>query len=171
VVPGQVVGGELGGERAPAERQPGADHRELGEGAPERVQRVGQHARQRHPHQHQRDREVTRRLRAAARRRAQRRAGHAEHDRQRRQVLVAPGVLAEHALPQDQQHQQPAGERGLHHQQRRQQQRQHLQRPAQHRQAGAEQPASPPHQATDQRRAQVLLVRRLARVHRLQRDP
>ena len=58
-----------------------------------------------------------------------------------RDVLVAPGVLAQHPLAQEHQHEQAGRERRLHHHQRRQQQRQHLQRPAEDRQPRAEQPA------------------------------
>ena len=82
-----------------------------------------------------------------------------------------PGVLAEHPLPDEQQHEQARGERRLHDDQRREQQRDHLQRPAEDRQARAEHPARALEQAPDQRQAQVLLVGRLLGVHRLQRDP
>lgn len=68
-------------------------------------------------------------------------------------MLVAPGVLAKHPLAEEQQHEQADGERRLHHHERRQQQRQHLQRPAQHRQPGAEQPARTLQQPDHQRRA------------------
>jgi hypothetical protein len=82
-------------------------------------------------------------------------------------MLVAPGVLAEHPLAEEQQHEQADGERRLHHHERCQQQRQHLQRPPQHRQAGAEQPAGALKQADHQRRSQVILAGRLLGVHRL----
>jgi len=68
-----------------------------------------------------------------ARRRAQAGADHAEHDRERRQVLAAPGVLAEQAPAEVQQHEQARRERRLDHDQRRQQQRHDLQRPAEDR--------------------------------------
>ncbi len=41
-------------------------------------------------------------------------------------MLVAPGVLAEHPLSQEQQHDQAGGECGLHDDQRREQQGEHL---------------------------------------------
>jgi hypothetical protein len=82
-------------------------------------------------------------------------------------MLVSPSVLAKHPLAEEQQHQQANGERRLHHHERRQQQRQHLQRPAQHRQPGAEQPAGTLKQPDHQRRAQVMLAGRLLGVHRL----
>ena len=60
---------------------------------------VGQQARQRRaPSSTRRDRQPLGRVAGAARRRAQPGADHAEHDRRDRQVLVAPGVLAEHPL-------------------------------------------------------------------------
>jgi len=86
-------------------------------------------------------------------------------------VLVASGVLAEHPLPHEHQHEQARGERGLHHDQRREQQREHLQRPAEDRQARPQHPAPAPDQAPDQRQAQMLLVGRFLGVHRLQGDP
>jgi hypothetical protein len=86
-------------------------------------------------------------------------------------MLVAPGMLAEHPLAEEQQHQQANRERRLHDHQRREQQRHHLQRPTQHRQSGPEQPARAAYQANDQRHPQVLLVGGLLGVHRLQGDP
>jgi hypothetical protein len=54
------------------------------------------------------------------------RADHPENDRAHRQVLVAPGVLAEHPLGEEHQHEQAGGERRLHDHQRSQQQGHHL---------------------------------------------
>ncbi len=107
----------------------------------------------------------------AARRGTQTRADHSDHDRRHRDVLVASGVLAEHPLSQEHQHEQTGGERGLHHDQWREQQRDHLQRPAEDRQARPEHPAPPSDQSPDQRQAQVLLARGFLGVHRLQGDP
>jgi hypothetical protein len=106
-----------------------------------------------------------------ARRREQGSAEHADHDRDGRQVLVAPGVLAEYPLAQEQQHQQAGRERRLDNDQWRQQQSHHLERPAQDREPRAHQPAGAPEQSAHQRQPQVLLVRRLPGVHRLQGDP
>ncbi len=86
-------------------------------------------------------------------------------------MLVTPGVLAEHPLAQEQQHDQAHRQRGLYYYQRREQQREHLQRPAEDRQARAEHPASAPDEPPDQGQAQVLLRGRLLGVHRLQGDP
>jgi len=86
-------------------------------------------------------------------------------------MLAAPRVLAEHPPADVQQHEQASRQRRLDHYERRQQQRQHLQRPAEDRQTRAHQPAGSLQQPSDQRHAQVLLVRRLPRLHRLQGDP
>jgi len=80
-------------------------------------------------------------------------------------------VLAEHPLREEHQHQQAGRQRRLHEHQRSQQQGDHLQRPAEDRQACAEQPARAPDQVLGQRQAQVLLVGRLAGLHRLEGDP
>jgi len=171
MVRGEVIGGELGRDRAPTVGKASADHRDRREGASERAQQVRQQAREREADEHQRDCQMLAPLAGAARWREHGRADHADDDRERREVLVAPGALAQHALPEQQQHQQPGGECRLHHHQRGQQQRHHLQRPAEHRQPGAEQPAGPSQQPTHQRQAQMLLRRRLPRVQCLQGDP
>jgi hypothetical protein len=106
-----------------------------------------------------------------ARRGSQGGAENAEHDRRHSDVLVAPGVLPEHALSDHQQHQQACGERGLHDHQGSEQQREHLQRPAEDREAGPEQPTGALDQSRDQRDAQVLLVGCLPGIQRLQGDP
>ncbi len=107
----------------------------------------------------------------AARWRAQTRPDHADHDRRHRDVLVATGVLTQHPLSQEHQHEQTGGERGLHDDQRRQQQCEHLQRPADDRQARAEHPAPAPDESPDQRQTQVLCLGRLLGIHRLESDP
>src|SRR5205823_1541090 len=95
-------------------------------------------------------------------------------------LLLAPLVVVQPALAVgllvlmfagEHQHEQAHGQRRLHHDQRREQQRHDLKRPPQDREPGAEQPAPTPHQAPCEREAQVLLVRCLARVERLQSDP
>ncbi len=167
----EIVGGELGRNAAPAAREAGAHHRHLRDRVPESPQDVGEQAGKRKTQQHQRDRQLLPGLAALTRRRAQSRADDPDDDREHRQVLVASRVLAEHALAEEQQHQQARGERRLHHHQRGQHQRDDLQRPAENRQSRAKQPASAPEQATDQGQAQVLLVGRLLGVHRLEGDP
>ncbi len=171
MVVGEVVGGELRRDAAPAAREARAEHRHARDRAVERAQQVRQQARERETHEHQRDHQVPGRFAGAARGREHARTDDAEDDRERREVLAAPGVLAEHPPAEVQQHEQAGGQRRLHDHQRRQQQRQHLQRPAEDRQARAHQPARAFDEAADERHAQVLLVRSLLRVHRLQGDP
>jgi len=138
---------------------------------PERAQQIREQAREREADKHERDRQALAGLAHAARGREQARSDHADDDREHRQALGASGVLAEHPLAQEQQHQQSRRERRLHDDQRRQQQRHDLQRPAENRQARAEHPAGAPEQPPHERHPQVLLPRRLPGVHRLQGDP
>lgn len=53
-------------------------------------------------------------------------AGDTDHDGAHREVLSPSGALAEHALPEEQQHEQPDGHRRLHDHKRHQQQRHDL---------------------------------------------
>jgi hypothetical protein len=170
-MPGEVVRGELRRHAAPAERQSRSDHRHLGPGVPERAQQIGHEAGETEADEHQRDRQLLRGVAGAAWGREQTGADHADHDGAHREVLVSAGVLAEHPLAEEHQHQQARGERWLHDHQGSEQQGHDLQRPAEHREPGAEQPARPLDQSPGKRQAQVLLVRRLLGVHRLKRDP
>jgi hypothetical protein len=167
----EIVRGKLRRDAAPAEREAGADNRHRGGRAAQRPQQVGQQAGGGEHEQHDQDRQALGGVTGAARWRAQPRPDHADHDRRHRGVLVYARVLAEHPLPDEHQHEQARGERGLHDDQWREQQRDHLQRPAEDRQARAEHPASALDQPPDQRQAQMLLAGRLLGVHRLQRDP
>jgi len=106
-----------------------------------------------------------------ARGRGQTGADHADDDRAHGQVLLAPGVLVQHPLGEQHQHEQAGRERGLHDHEWRQQQRNDLQRPTEDRQAGAEQPARPAHEPPRERQAQVLAARSFLRVKRLQGYP
>jgi len=99
---GEVVGGQLGGHAAPAEREPGADHRDLGEGVADRTQQVGQQAGQSEADEHEHDRQVAG-VAGGAGRCGRRAAHHAEHDPGNRDVLFAPCVLAQHALAEEHQ--------------------------------------------------------------------
>lgn len=137
----------------------------------EQAQRVWQQAGDAQPHEHERDRQVLRTMSGVAWGGRETRSDNADHDRRHRHVLRAPGVLVQHALREEHQHEQAGRERRLHDHQRREQQRDELQRPAEYRQARAEQPARAVHQAPGERQAQVLIVGRLLGVHRLQRDP
>ena len=98
-------------------------------------------------------------------------AGHADHDREHRDVLAPPSTLAEHALAKEQQHEQADGHRRLHDHERDQQQGNDLQRPAKHRKPGSRQPAGATQQVQGKRGMQVLGVGSALGVHRLQRDP
>jgi len=94
---------------------------------------VGHEARQPQADQNQRDRQRFHAGARAARRGEERRAHDADDDRAHRDVLVAAGVLVEHPLGQEHQHEQAKREGGLDYDQRGEHQRHHLQRPAEHR--------------------------------------
>jgi len=166
----EVVGGELGGDRAPAEGEACADHGHDRVRAAERAHQIGDQAGGSEAHQHQRDRELLR-VHGAARRRRQAGADDAGDDHAHRDVLVATGRLAEDALAEQHQHQEARGQSGLHHDQRRQHQRQHLQGEAEDRQAGAGQPAHAPQESPHERQPQVLVIGRLTGVESLEGDP
>ncbi len=167
----EIVRRELRRDAAPSAGQAGAHHRDRCRRARQQPQGIRQEARHAQAEEHERDRKI---LGAVARRawwRRQPGARDADHDRGHRQVLDATRVLMQHALGKEHQYEQPRGERRLHDHERRQQQRDELQRPAEDRQARAEQPARAAQQAPREREAQVLAVRRFLRVQRLQRDP
>jgi len=105
----EVIGRQLGGHAAPGERQAGARHRHDRGRAPDRAQQVREHARRAQAHEHERDRQVPGAAGGGARWGGERDAEHAEHDRQHRQVLAPAGVLAQHPLGQEQEHQQARG--------------------------------------------------------------
>jgi hypothetical protein len=63
------------------------------------------------------------------------------YDREHRDVLAPPGALAEHALAEEQQHEQPHGHRRLYNHERHEQQCHYLQRPAEHREPRSCKPA------------------------------
>lgn len=96
---------------------------------------------------------------------------YSEHDRRHRDVLVAACALAEHPLSGEHQHEQARGQRGLNDDQGREFEGEHLQRPAEHRERRAEQPAFAPQQPRRQRKSQVRLCGRLLGIHRLEGDP
>ncbi len=138
---------------------------------PERSQQVRQQAREAEADEHERDQELLGVVGGVAGRRAQRRPDHADHDRADGNVLVAAGPLAEHVLADQQQGQQAARESRLDDDEGSEQQRHHLQRPAEDRQARAEQPARALYEAPEEGQPQMLLLGRLSGVHRLQGDP
>jgi hypothetical protein len=166
----EVVGEELRGDPAPGEPEPRPNHRQRCGRPAHAVDGVREQCQRTQPHENERHGEVVC-VRAAACWRAQRGTRHAEHDRAHGEVLTPAGVLAEHALAEEQQHEQAGGQRWLDHHERGQQERQYLQRPAEHRQPGSRQPARPPEQVERERWMQVLGVGGALGVHRLQRDP
>ena len=167
----EVVGGELRRDTAPAAGEAGADHRQCRRRTRQQPQRVREQAREGEAEQHERDREILRAVAGRSRRRGHACADHADHDRGHREVLAPSGVLAEHSLREEHQHEQPGGERRLHDDERSEQQRDYLQRPAEDRQPCAEQPAGTAQQAPGERETQMLAGRRVLRVECLQRDP
>jgi hypothetical protein len=167
----QIVGGKLRRDTTPAEGKACADHRDDRARSPQRSKQVGQHAGEAKADEHDRDRQGLARVVGIARRRRQGGADDPEHDRGHRDVLVAAGVLAQHALPDEQQHQQAGSQCRLHDDQWRQQQSHNLQRPAEDRQSRSEQPAGASEESRDECQPQVLLVGCLACVQRLQGDP
>lgn len=132
-MPGEVIGGELGGHATPAESESGADHRHLGARVAEHAQRVGDEARERERGEHHGDRQLLGGVRGTAWRREQSGADYADHDRADRHVLIASCMLAQHALGEQHQHKQPGRQCRLYDDQRREQQREYLQRPAEDR--------------------------------------
>ncbi len=167
----EIVGCELRRDAAPAARNAGSEHRQRGRRACQEPHEVWQQRGETEADEDGGDRDVLGAVASRAGRRKQGRADHAEDDREHRDMLAAPGVLAEHPLGEQQKHEQAAGKRRLHDDERREQQRDDLQRPAEDRQSGAEEPARAADQSQRERHAQVLALRRLLRVHRLQRDP
>jgi len=121
----EIEVGELGGDPAPAERQPGTEHRHERQRTAEAQQQIGQQACHRQRTQHQRERGPVR-VRVAARGGAEPGAGHAQHDHGDREALAAAGALAQHALAQHHQHRQPQRQRRCDHHQRRQRDRREL---------------------------------------------
>jgi hypothetical protein len=170
-VAGEIIGGELRRHAAPAECQSGPDHRHLRARVSEQAQKVGHEAGQAEAEEHERDRQLLGGVGGRARRCEHAGADHSHDDRAHRGVLVAPGVLAQHPLGDEHQHEQAGCEGGLNDDERGQQERHDLQRPAEDRHPGAEQPARPPHEPPRERQAQMLVVWRLLGVHRLQGDP
>lgn len=136
----------------------------------EEAQDVGQQAHDREAAEHDVERSSAGVVGAAAGRR-KRDPGDPDHDRRHREMLTAACTLAQHPLAHDHQHEQACGERRLHDHERRVFEGDHLQRPAEHGQPCAEQPASASEQPRGEREPQVRVRGRLLGVHRLKRDP
>jgi hypothetical protein len=165
-----VVRGELGSDAAPREREPRADHRDRRRAPAERAQDVGQGAEHAEADEHERDVQAVG-VRAAAGRCAHRDADHTHDDHEHRQVLAPAGVLAEHPLSREHEHDESRRERGLHDDEGSEQQRDHLQREAEDRHPGAGEPARAPEQSPREGETQVLLVGRALGLCRLVGDP
>jgi len=150
VIARRGVGDQLRRQRAPGECEAGSDHRQVGDRPAEKVrgerrQRRGAEQRQ---NQHERDSvDVVRG--AVARKRSD--SDDPRDDRADGSQLAAARTLAEHALAQRQQHEQPDRQRRLDHLERREQQSYDLQRPAQrcHRRTG--EPAAAAQELAEQR--------------------
>ncbi len=102
--------------------------------------------------------------------RDERQDGHARDDGQHRADLPAPDRLAEVPCADDEQRDEPAGERRLDDRQGREQQRERLQRPACNVEPGTRQPARAPREPCQQTDARARLGRHLTRLQRLERD-
>lgn len=170
MVLGQGVGGELGGHATPGEAEPGADHRHRGDRAPQEPKRVGEQGEDSEADQRERERERSRAARVAVRR-GQCCPEHAHDDGRHGQHLAAAGMLAEHPLSEDHEHEQTGRQCGLHHHERSEQQRRYLQRPPEDGKPRPEQPASAPSELADQAQTQVVLLADLTCVQGLQGDP
>ena len=139
-------------------------------GRVEQAHYVGQQRRERQADQHERDGRCSERMLVER--------GGANRPAPMTPITIAiiarcslrPACSPSIRCAEEHQHEQAAGERRLHDDERSEQQRDDLQRPAEDRQAGAEQPACAAEQAPGQRQAQVLAVRRVLGVHRLQGD-
>ena len=95
--------------------------------------------------------------------------GDPQDDRHHGAHLERPDALAEHAVAEDQEQQQTAGERRLNDRERRQQQRDDVEGPPRDAEEGREHPSRPGHEPPEERRPQGVVVGDIASLHRLQR--
>jgi hypothetical protein len=95
----------------------------------------------------------------------------AREDDDGRDDLAGADGLAEDPGADDEQRQQPEGQRRLHHREGREGQRERLQRPSEEIEPRPGQPARTAREPQQQRRAQPLGGRRIARIERLEREP
>ena len=167
---GKVVGEQLRRHTAPGIAKTRGHHRQRCGRSAHAVDRIWEQRKQPEPHEHDRDDQVVA-VPGAAVRGTRGDTDDADDDRKHREVLAPPGTLAEHALAEEQQHEQADGHRRLHDHQRDQQQGHDLQRPAKHRKPGSRQPARTAQQVQGKRGVQVLGMGSALGVHRLQRDP
>jgi hypothetical protein len=163
------IGDELRREPAPRERGAGGERGGDAADLAPPTQHVGDERHGGQSGQRGRERPTADVLRGGRRRNGGE-EGHPGHDRHDRDHVARTDALVERPRPEDEQEHEPEGERGLHDGQRRQQQRGGLQRPSEHPERGAGEPARAPSQAADQRDAQPGRGRDHARLERLQRD-
>jgi hypothetical protein len=97
-------------------------------------------------------------------------ARDADHDRRHRDVLVSSRGLSKHALAREHQHEQARRKRRLHDDEGHEFEREHLQRPAKHREPGAKEPAPSTQQPRGEREPQMRVRGRLLGIHRLEGD-
>jgi len=164
------VGDELVDQAAPGEGQTRPDHRRVGDRAPGKLEDEGRErrgAQQREDHDGRDPVHVARVV--AGRERGD--AGDAGDDRADGEQFAPSRRLSQHPLADEQQHEQPGCERRLDHDQPDVIEREDLQRPAERRHPGAEQPAGPGHQMRQQRNPQRMLNACVASVQRLDGDP
>lgn len=159
----QGVGHELGGQAAPGERCAGAERRQAA--APAQRERDERHAGDGGQDAGQRDGAGVPGGDVGGDRAEQHDAGH---DGRHRRELAPADTLAEMARADHEQEDQAERQGRLDDGQRREQQRGRMQGPAEQVEPGAQQPAAPADEADEQRRAQALVLRRIASVKRLQ---
>jgi hypothetical protein len=166
----QGVGDELRGQAAPGQREPGRGRRDTAADAGAATEHIGREGQGPEAAEH-----GERRPRAGVpggrRGRQGGQRGHARDDPQCRQHLPRADALSEAAGADGQEHEQAEGERRLDHAQRREQQRDRLQRPPQHVEERAGQPAAPGRQPPQERRAQAVVAVGRPGLERLERDP
>jgi hypothetical protein len=164
-----VVRRELRREAAPREAEARSDHRDRRHAPPGRGEQVRSHREDAEPHEHERQHEVVG-VRGAAFGGGQRDPHDAHDDREHREVLAPAGVLVEHPLRGEHEHDQARGERRLDDYERSEQERDDLQRPAQDGHRRAELPARLAQQSPGERGSQVLIVGRLLGLGGLEGD-
>jgi hypothetical protein len=165
----QRIGDELRREAAPGERGAG---RQRGGDAGERAappQRVGREGDRSQGRQGARERPAAEVVRGRGRRDGGE-ARDADDDRRDGEHVARADALMQAPRPQHEQQREAEGERGLHDGERGEQQRGGLQRPAEHPERGAGEPARAARQVPHERRAQLVRGRHHPRLERLQRD-
>jgi len=170
VVARRGIGDEFGRQRAPGKCEAGGDHRQVGDRPAEEMRGERHQCRRAEQRQYQHERDSMDVLRGAIGR-ERRDSNDSRDDRADRHQLAAAWALVEHALAERQQHEQPDGQRRLHHLERHEQQSDYLQWPPQrgHRRTG--EPAAAAQELPEQRDSQRVALTRRAGIDRLDADP